>query len=211
MKKKWIIITSLIGLMAIAAVAAGPIMSDVEQPDYKVISTDKNIEMRRYAPMIIAEVSVQGKRDEAISDGFRLLADYIFGNNTVKQEIAMTAPVSQQANEKITMTAPVQQQMLGDEWKVSFVLPSQYSLETLPQPNNAEVKLIEIPEKEYLVLRYSGRISNENVALHEKELLDYASANKIETLGTAKYAFYNPPWTLPFMRRNEVMIETKAQ
>ena len=106
-------ITSIIALILIVGVLAGPVMSDVEKPDYKVIQSGQNIEIRQYEPMIIAEVEVDGKREDAIGDGFRLLADYIFGNNTVQQVISMTAPVQQKENQKIAMTAPVQQQSTG--------------------------------------------------------------------------------------------------
>ena len=113
MKKKWTMITSIIALILIVGVLAGPVLSDVEKPDYKVIQSEQNIEIRQYEPMIIAEVEVDGKREDAIGDGFRLLADYIFGNNTVQQVISMTAPVQQKENQKIAMTAPVQRQSTG--------------------------------------------------------------------------------------------------
>lgn len=187
----------------------GPIMSNnVEQPNYGVLSSSTDdIEIRRYAPMVIAEVEVRGAREEAISDGFRLLADYIFGNNTTQQDIAMTAPVQQQANKKIAMTAPVQQQSSGDRWKVSFVMPAEYSLATLPEPNNEQVKLKQIPAKDFIAIQFSGTNSKQNITKHERQLRQYIERNNIQTLGSPKYAFYNPPWTLPFMRRNEVMIE----
>lgn len=142
-----------------------------------------------------------------IGDGFRLLADYIFGNNSVKQEIAMTAPVQQQESMKIAMTAPVQQQSAGDDWQVSFVMPSEYTMETLPKPVNDRVTLKEIPAKAFAVITFSGMNSDENVQEHEKILVEYIEANDLTVSGTPKYAFYNPPWTLPPMRRNEVMIE----
>ncbi len=185
-------------------------MSDVEQPGYEVLSSADNIEIRQYAPMIIAEVDVEGERKEAIGRGFRLLADYIFGNNTVQGKIAMTAPVEQQANEKIAMTAPVQQQSSGNLWKVSFVMPAEYRLETLPKPNNEAVKLRQIPAKRFIALQFSGTNSGSTIAKYEQQLMEYIAANKIQTFGPPKYAFYNPPWTLPFLRRNEVMIEIDA-
>ena len=184
-------------------------MSDVERPKYEVISSTDNIEMRVYAPMIIAEVDVQGERKQAINDGFRLLADYIFGNNTVQQTISMTAPVQQQANQKIAMTAPVQQQEADGVWKVSFVMPSKYSIQTLPKPNNSSVKLIEIPATRFIVIEFSGTNSSENITKYERRLMAHIKENGIVTTGAPKYAFYNPPWTLPFMRRNEIMMEIK--
>lgn len=185
----------------------GPIMSNVEQPNYELISSESNIDIRQYAPIIIAETEVQGERKEAIGKGFRLLADYIFGNNTVKQEIAMTAPVQQQNNEKIAMTAPVQQQSQDGAWKVSFVMPAEYSIDTLPKPNNEKVTLKKVLEKRYVVIQFSGLNSNENIAQHEKMLMHYIEKNNLKIAGPPKYAFYNPPWTLPFMKRNEIMVE----
>lgn len=158
-------------------------------------------------PMIIAEVEMRGEREEAIGEGFRMLADYIFGNNTAQQGIAMTAPVQQQNSEKIAMTAPVQQQAQNGVWTISFVMPSEYSIDTLPKPNNEIVTIKEVLPKRYAVIQFSGLNSNENIARQEKQLLQYIENNKIKTVGPAKYAFYNPPWTLPFMRRNEIMLE----
>ena len=207
MKKKWTMITSIIALILIVGVLAGPVMSDVEKPDYKVIQSEQNIEIRQYEPMIIAEVEVDGKREDAIGDGFRLLADYIFGNNTVQQVISMTAPVQQKENQKIAMTAPVQQQSTGKSWRMSFVMPSKYSMDSLPVPNNNRVRLKEILTKKFVVIEFSGTNSNENVTEHENQLMNYIEENQIKINDSPKYAFYNPPWSLPFLRRNEVMIE----
>ena len=202
-------ITSIIALVLIVGVMAGPVMSNVEKPDYKVIQSEQNIEIRQYEPMIIAEVEVDGKREDAIRDGFRLLADYIFGNNTVQQVISMTAPVQQKENQKIAMTAPVQQQSMGKSWRMSFVMPSKYKLDSLPVPNNNRVRLKEILTKKFVVIEFSGTNSNENVTKHENQLMNYIEANQINIIGSPKYAFYNAPWTLPFLRRKEVMIEIK--
>ena len=211
MKKTWIMITSIIALILIVGVLAGPVLSDVEKPDYKVIQSEQNIEIRQYEPMIIAEVEVDGKREDAIGDGFRLLADYIFGNNTVQQVISMTAPVQQKENQKIAMTAPVQQQSTGKSWRMSFVMPSKYSMDSLPVPNNNRVRLKEILTKKFVVIEFSGTNSNENVTEHENQLMNYIEANQIKINDSPKYAFYNPPWSLPFLRRNEVMIEINQQ
>ena len=202
-------ISSIIALILIVGVLAGPVMSNVEKPDYKVIQSEQNIEIRQYEPMIIAEVEVDGKREETIRDGFRILADYIFGNNTVQQVISMTAPVQQKENQKIAMTAPVQQQSMGKSWRMSFVMPSKYRLDSLPVPNNNRVRLKEIMTKKFVVIEFSGTNSNENVTKHENQLMNYIEANQINIIGSPKYAFYNAPWTLPFLRRNEVMIEIK--
>ena len=209
MKKKWTMITSIIALILVVGVLAGPVMSNVEKPDYKVIQSEQNIEIRQYEPMIIAEVEVDGKREDAIRDGFRLIADYIFGNNTVEQNISMTAPVQQKENQKIAMTSPVQQQLAGKSWQISFVMPSKYNMDSLPVPNNNRVRLKEILTKKFVVIEFSGSNSNENVIGHENQLMKYIEANQINIIGSPKYAFYNAPLTLPLLRRNEVMIEIK--
>ena len=157
--------------------------------------------------MILAEVTLEGSRKESISAGFRLLADYIFGNNLVEERIAMTAPVQQERSQQIAMTAPVQQQEVDGAWKVHFVMPSQYSLETLPKPRDKRVSLIQIPTKRYIVITFSGTSSDANINEHEQRLKAFIQANKLLTVGSPKYAFYNPPWTLPFLRRNEILIE----
>lgn len=205
--KQWIFITSVILILLLGYAALGPAMSSVEEPKYQLISAEENIQIRKYNPIIIAEVQVRGEREEAIGQGFRLLADYIFGNNKVDQDIAMTAPVTQQSSKKIAMTAPVKQQELDNAWRVSFTMPSKYSMNTLPKPNNEKVALHQVPSKKYVVIKFSGMNSNKNLALHEKKLQEYILENKIQAVSTPIYAFYNPPWTLPFLRHNEIMIE----
>ncbi|MDH5514872.1 MAG: heme-binding protein [Gammaproteobacteria bacterium] len=202
---------AIIWLLAITVILAallwGPIMSNVEQARYDVFETHGAIEIRDYAPMIVAEVSVTGDREKAISDGFRLIADYIFGNNISSQEVAMTAPVIQQPSEKIAMTAPVIQQ--GDKglWVVRFVMPSAYTMQTLPKPNNSEVVLKQIAGKRYAVIRFSGLARTKSLEAHTNELEAFILENNLQTVSKPTYAFFNPPWTLPLLRRNEVMIE----
>ena len=196
MRKKWIIITTIIGTVLISAVALGPVMSDVETPEYEVLKSDKNIEIRLYEPMIIAKVRMDGKREDAIGDGFRLLADYIFGNNTVKQYPNMASPMHQQEGTAIAMMAPVQRQSADSSWQVSFVMPSKYSMKTLPKPVDDRVILKEIPAKQFLVITFPGMNSDANVKEHENKLIQYVKANDILFVGSPKYAFYNPPWTL---------------
>ena len=190
---------------------AGPIMSNVETPKYKVNYSSDNIEHRTYEPMIIAAVEVNGERKEAIGNGFRLIADYIFGNNSIAQNIEMKAPVGQQQTKKIAMTTPVQQQQSGASWTISFVMPSEYTLSTIPKPNREEIKLTLIASKEFIVIRFSGTNSDEQITKYQSELLGYIRKNKIRIIGEPKYAFYNPPWTLPFMRRNEIMFEVHIE
>ena len=206
-KRKWIIILSILSIVLLACLMTGPLMSNVEQPNYQVIKSEQDFDIREYVPMITAEVKVQGKRDEAITEGFRILADYIFGNNTIQEKTAMTASAKQENKEKIAMTAPVQQQLQNGIWKVSFVMPAKYQMHTLPKPNNAIVTINRILKKRYVVIQFSGLSSNENIEHYEKLLMQYVKTENIKTVGLPTYAFYNPPWTLPFMRRNEIMFE----
>ncbi len=207
MKKRWTMITVIIGIVIIGAVAVGPIMSNVAAPTYEVSKSEDNIEIRQYEPMIIAEVQIEGQRKDAIKDGFRLLADYIFGNNAANQGITMTTPVQQQKNTKIAMTAPVQQQSSDNSWKISFVMPTEYSMETLPKPLNEHVILKEVPAKQFVVITFAGTNSDKNIKEHEEKLMKYIQFKNLSVTGYPKYAFYNPPWTLPLMRRNEIMVE----
>jgi hypothetical protein len=201
----WIV--GIVSVLFLGAALWGPIMSNVEHPKYKVSERSGNIEIRDYAPMIVAETEVKGERREAISKGFRIIADYIFGNNTAAQKVPMTAPVTQQGSEKIAMTAPVTQQGGGDTWRVRFIMPSKYTLATLPKPNNPAIELKEIPERRFAVIRFSGMAGKESLERHSKELDDFLSAKGLIPLSPPTYAFYNPPWTLPFLRRNEVLVE----
>jgi DNA gyrase inhibitor GyrI len=201
------ILWMLLGILLVGAAAWGPIVSDVEQAKYEVVEAYDNIEIRDYAPMIVAEAEVSGDRKVAINQGFRMIADYIFGNNAPKQNVAMTAPVIQQPAETIAMTAPVTQERAGDRWKVRFVMPANYTIDTLPQPNNDTVKLEQIPSKRFAVVRFSGTASEDSLQIHTHALNRFIKDHALNALAQPTYAFFNPPWTLPFLRRNEVMVE----
>ena len=196
----------------------------IEEPKYKVLATDGSIEVRRYEPLLMAEVIVEGDMDEASSKGFRLIADYIFGNNqsadnATSSKIAMTAPVTvapQSSN--ISMTAPVTieaqsaQPDIGkaQTWRVHFVMPSQYTLNTIPKPNNKAVSLREVPEKFVAVLKYSGFNTTAKVQRLSDEALAWCNVKGIKILGLPQLARYDPPWTLPMFRRNEILVEIAA-
>jgi hypothetical protein len=201
---------AIAGIVLLGGALSGTIVSNVEQPKYQTVIAEKNLEIRDYAPMIVAEVEIPGDRDVAIKEGFRLIADYIFGNNSSAQKVAMTSPVTQQAGEKIAMTAPVTQQSDQGSWRVRFVMPASHTLETLPKPNNAAVTLKEIPGEKRAVIRFSGLAGKEALAHHTEELSQFISAKGLKAASTPTYAFYNPPWTLPLLRRNEVMVDVVA-
>ena len=197
----------IVAIIIIGALTCGIISSNVEQQKYEVVETHGNIEIRDYAPVIVAEVLVIGNREDSMSKGFRIIADYIFGNNFSAKNIPMTAPVIQQKNEKIAMTVPVSQQQAGDGWKISFVMPSRYSMETLPTPNNSEVKLKKIAKRRFAVTRFSGFGNDESIKKQTGKISEFIGNKKLYAVSSPIYSFYNPPWSLPFLRRNEVMTE----
>lgn len=180
-------------------------MSRVEQPKYTVVRQSDSIEVRAYPPMLVAEVLVEGPQRMAIRQGFRLLANYIFGGNQPQQKVAMTAPVQQQSV-RIAMTTPVQQQATKQGWYVRFVMPASYTMATLPKPNDAQVQLRAIPQSEYVVIRFSGTATPAQLQQKTQALQAYVQQHNLKTKGQPTYAFYNPPWTLPFLRRNEIML-----
>ena len=184
----------------------------IEEPKFILIEKENSFELRSYQPKIIAEVWVDGDMSESSSNGFRLIADYIFGNNSTQSgksvKIAMTAPVSvREESKKISMTAPVGIQKALNGWKVYFVMPSQYTLDTLPTPNNAQVSIRHVPAKRYAVLRFSGLVDEDKMGQKVKELNDWIVNKNLKPIKSPELARYNPPWTLPFLRRNEIMVE----
>lgn len=208
MKKKiFVAILLIVVVLVFGAAMIGPIMSNVEVPAYKILKKEQNIEIRQYPPLIIAEVKTAGSRQDAIGDGFRILADFIFGNNEGEKQLSMNGPITQQQGIKIAMTAPVQQEKTDTEWAISFIMPSKFSIDTIPNPINDRIKIIQIPSKRYAVITFSGRSTEANLTKHTNELEIYMNGSSYSKVGNAKYAFYNPPWTLPFLRRNEVQFE----
>jgi len=182
-------------LAMLVMMISGAVMA-TEEPVYTVAAQSGAIEMRRYAPMVVAETFVTGSMREASGRGFRVIADYIFGNNTAAEG----------GSQKISMTAPVSMQESGGKWRVHFVMPSEFRLADLPRPNNPDVTLREIPATDYAVVRFSGLSGADKVTAKTAELLAWLEARDIDPVGNPLLARYNPPWTLPFLRRNEVMI-----
>ena len=156
---------------------------------------------------MVAEVTVTGDQRQAAGKGFRLLAGHIFGGNRRHQSIAMTAPVARvQTEQKIAMTAPVTQTQQDGAWVVRFTMPSAYSLETPPEPDNPKVQLRAVAPARFAVARFSGLADKKSVDAKTAELEGFVTAHGLHAIGPASLAQYNPPWTLWFMRRNEVML-----
>lgn len=194
---------SLVGLGILAAGRyAEAVHAHYEEPPYETLRQDGGIEIRAYKPRIVAEVELEGGREECLEQGFRILAGYIFGNNR-------SAPVTREpVREKIPMTAPVVSEPSGGGGRhlIRFFMPSRYSLETLPQPRDARVKLRALPAQVFAVRRFSGRWTAKNFGGQRRALLEGLKAMNLEAAGPVIDACYNPPFTLPFMRRNEVMV-----
>ena len=183
----------------------------IEEPKYVSSELAPPFEIRQYESMLVAEVMVEGTRDEASNKGFRLIADFIFGNNEGVQKephkIAMTAPVTVEPR-KIAMTAPVTVDQSDEKnWRVQFVMPKEYTMETLPKPKNSLVKIKEIPSKRYAVIVFSGLNNPEKIENNTKQLRAWISDKQLNAIGSPQLARYNPPWTLPPWRRNEILIE----
>lgn len=182
-----------------------------EEPDFSLVYKENNFEIREYAPKIIAQVKMTGNFDEASNAGFKALADFIFGNNSINsgsKKISMTAPVvTEPGSEKIPMTTPVLAEEENNQWLISFVMPKEYSLNTLPKPNNSEVVLRVLPKEKFAVIVFSGLVRESSYDEKVKLLTNFIKKQNLKTSGSVQIARYNPPWTLPFFRRNELMIK----
>jgi hypothetical protein len=204
-----------------------------ETPKYQVESSEGDKEIRLYSPYIVAKTTVQGDYDEASKKAFRILAGYIFGANQKKQSISMTAPVvtdppienekismtapvlikpAQQESEKLAMTAPVTQLMSQQGWVMTFMMPSKFKLEDLPTPTDNRISFEQIPTKMMGVIRFSGFNGEKHKNEKSNELRSWIEKNgRYEIVAGPFFAGYDPPWTIPFLRRNEMMFEVKSK
>jgi hypothetical protein len=180
----------------------------IEEPSYRVLEQDGPYELREYAPHLVAETSVQADFERAGNAAFQRLFRYISGDNTTRQKIAMTAPVTQSrpTGEKIAMTAPVTQVASDEGYLVAFVVPAKYTPDTVPQPNDPTVRIRQIPAQQVAAWRYTGRWTTANYEQHEAELRRAMAARGLKATGEPVLARYNPPFMPSFMRRNEVLI-----
>ncbi len=204
-----LLLSCLLGLFSSVTMAT-------ETPQYSVVQQDGDFEIRRYDPRIVADVLVEGDMDAATRQGFRTLARYIFGDNQLPtlQPVTVTAEDSG----KIAMTAPVSVEPVGSsqsfatarEWRVEFTMPSQYTLTTLPKPNNPAIRIREIPSRSYAAVRYSGMNTEQRILDETRRLQDWISRQGLSVNGMPELARYNPPWTLPIFRRNEILIPLSA-
>jgi SOUL heme-binding protein len=200
-------LSSLITTVYLAGCSVFGIPS-VEEAGYEVLKEHDVIQIRQYKPFLTAQTKVDAGYDEASSKAFQRLFDYISGNNKAQQKIAMTAPVIQEKQaEEIAMTAPVFQEKSGKTWFMSFVLPADYTLATAPVPLDSTIVLKEVPSKKVAVLTYSGFLSEQVIDEKTDELKGWLVANNYKAISSPRSAGFDPPWTLPFLRRNEVHID----
>lgn len=179
-----------------------------EEPNYQLLNDAGSFQIRHYPSLVAAQTQVNANYKNASSLAFQRLAGYIFGNNKKQQAITMTAPVIQQQQaERLSMTAPVMQQKSGAVWVMTFVLPQGYTISTAPEPLDTSVLIQEIPDKKVATLRYTGSLSEQGIEEKSAELTDWLSQQHYQAISPPRSAAYDPPWTLPFLRRNEVHID----
>jgi len=198
----------LLALLIIWATGSYLVIRNIEKPSYEVVEKRNGYEIRQYEPYIVAETEVDGNYSEALSEGFRIVADYIFGNNTSKKSIAMTAPVLENESESIAMTAPVISASGNEQTRIiSFVLPSEYTLDTLPSPNNSKVRLTEVPARTVAALQFSWYATEERVEKKKVLLTELLERDDLTMVGKVQVAQYNPPLSMPLTLRNEILIQ----
>ncbi|MCC6138040.1 MAG: heme-binding protein [Bdellovibrionaceae bacterium] len=183
-----------------------------EEPKFTIESKTDSYEVRIYPATLVAETLVDANFENAGNIAFKILADYIFGNNKSKNKIEMTAPVSQtQTSEKIAMTAPVSQIKGTKGFLVQFAMPDKFTLNTLPEPNDKRVTVKQIPARKVAVYKYSGRWTESRYQEKLKDFLSSLQKNNIQTVGEPTFARYNPPFMPWFLRRNEIWMELKTE
>lgn len=195
----------------ITALVSGSAMA-AEEPSYQLVERVGAIEIRDYPALIHAEVTVRGDRQTATRRGFGPLATYIFGGNRPREEIAMTAPVTaSRSGQSIAMTAPVTSEPVGEgEWVVSFIMPSEWTMQTLPVANDPDVRLRQAPPRRVVVIAFSGVMNARRAERHLAELEAFLQARGLTAQSQPTYAAYNPPWIPGPFRRNEIWVEVSA-
>lgn len=195
--------------------AAGSVVgfrTGTAEPPYTVEQRTRRVEVRRYGERVVAETIVTGGEEAARNTGFRRLAGYIFGGNHTRTKFAMTAPVAQDlaVPERIAMTAPVaQQSKVSGQWVIRFFMPAGISLESLPEPDNPAVQLVRLPAETIAVHTFSGDRGRHAVQAHSAQLLSDVKEMAWEPVGTPQAWFYDPPWTIPLFRRNEIVVPVR--
>lgn len=206
-KKKSIVMAALLSSCLGLALAADS-LAKYEEPNYKVTLKEGDFEVRDYPEVVSASVVVSGRGKDSANQAFKILAGYIFGKNEGQAKVAMTVPVTESIrSEKIAMTVPVTTKEAKDEMTMSFFMPSKYTMETLPKPLDSRITFSTVPARKFAVVRFSGTAGEKSCQKEEQRLRGWLQEKNMSAVSDAVRAFYNPPWTLPFMRRNEIWIE----
>jgi hypothetical protein len=202
---------TVVGQLVESVLSVGGIRVGTEEPSYTARPLIDGVEIRRYDPRIAAEPTVAADEEAARSAGFRRLVGYIFGSNHQDRRIAMTAPVAEQVDrrtsQKIAMSAPVAQSRGGEEgWIIRFFMPATWTMDSLPSPDDERVRIITLPAESVAVLRFTSDRGPDAIAARTKQLLETLRAIGFEPVGEPTTWLYDPPWTIPFRRRNEIAI-----
>jgi hypothetical protein len=185
----------------------GPIAMATEEPSYSLLETEGDFELRQYSSYIVAETYLEGNFEEVGNEGFRRLADYIGGKNKKRTSISMTAPVSQSPeSEKIEMTSPVSQERENHRWRITFMMPSSYTMKTLPLPDDDRISLREEKPEIVAVIRYAGTWGKKRYEEHKEKIMNWIFKRGWEQIGGPVWARYDPPFMPWFLRRNEILI-----
>ncbi|WP_434383180.1 SOUL family heme-binding protein [Melittangium boletus] len=186
------------------------------EPRYRVVGEQGGVELRQYGPTLVAVTEVEGAFDKAVNEGFHRLAGYIFGGNQRELSLPMTAPVGLRRaeaappGEKLPMTAPVGLQRDGARWRMTFVMPEGYTLDTLPEPLDSRVRLEAVPGKRVAAWRFSGGVPESVAKAEETRMLGLLRAQGIRPTGAPVLAQYNSPFVPPFLRRNEILVDVSG-
>jgi hypothetical protein len=196
-----------IALLGVSSLIVAKSAMAIEKAKYTVLEKEDGFELRQYESQIVAETYVEGNLEEVGNAGFRRLYAYISGENKKKESISMTAPVGQEAgSEKIAMTAPVSQEKKDSQWRITFLMPAEYTLEMLPDPKDTRVMLAQEPGRLMAAVKYSGTWSEEGYEENKALLEEYIQKRGLTKAGAPVWARYDPPFMPWFMRRNEVLI-----
>ncbi|WP_148266625.1 SOUL family heme-binding protein [Methanocella arvoryzae] len=187
------------------------LIMSVEQPAYETLKQDGSFEVRRYNGYVLAHVDVEADFDTALNEGFRALFGYITGHNRVRTKVPLTMPATGEVGERtetIPMTVPVIMEPRREGvYRVGFIMPGRYTLETLPRPDNESIGFTEIPDHKVAVIRFSGHSHEPKVREKIGELKDWLRGNDLEPKSSFRLARYDPPWIPGFLRHNEIMVD----
>jgi hypothetical protein len=214
MKTMYYVIGGIVLLLVIWAIGSWLVVQSLEEPSYVVTEKRDGYEVRMYDPYIVAETVVNSSEyNRDLNQGFRAVAGYIFGDNTSAEKISMTTPVLEQPgdrSEKIAMTVPVLEDQSDNATRtVAFVLPSKYTLDTLPTPNNSNVSLRAVDGRKVAALRFTWYGTPDRVASKKAQLLEQLQRDGLTAISEPQAAFYNPPLSMPLVLRNEILIEVE--